>query len=520
MDKEEFFSKLNIKDYNNELEKKLEKKSFSEGTKNILLNILYKIETSYEDYIKVKVGTKSKKEILEEVINIIEKNCNEIELVKPKLNEETKLKNKKLLIEKENKKIISYPNEKTVFYGLCNLSNNNIIINNKYEILKEPMEKLLNAGYIMEQEEIIRDFDGWTWNISPEEIENYVYNLVYQNIRILIGEKYLLENINRFPIIDFLDKFEKKIKNVCNEEVANKIIILIYQIAILEDIKENKSKREKLLKTKKNLEQELVKMENKKVYLQNLANQKKIIGREIKQIDEVINDNKLLRKEFVKQNEGLSDEEKVFSLSEYSELLIDKRKKLLQQLREYAMLMKPMNYVKMKSELKRKIEVLDKIDFKSNMKEQINKLIIELQKNFLIAINEKIEKIEAKKLIINYIYLFRYYKLLNVNRDRQIENIEELKDKLVTTEKHLITRGCNLKAINIICHNIEENYQIISKVLSSNIIDLEDIYLEFKKQGNEVLLNIYDDNIIDNTIEYEAKSDLNVKFNKKIKLFN
>ena len=47
LDKEEIFSKLNIKDYNNQLEDVLEKKSFSEGTKNILLNILYKLETSY-----------------------------------------------------------------------------------------------------------------------------------------------------------------------------------------------------------------------------------------------------------------------------------------------------------------------------------------------------------------------------------------------------------------------------------------------------------------------------------------
>ena len=52
MGREEIFSKLNIKDYNNELEKILEKKSFSEGTKNILLNILYKMETSYDDYNK------------------------------------------------------------------------------------------------------------------------------------------------------------------------------------------------------------------------------------------------------------------------------------------------------------------------------------------------------------------------------------------------------------------------------------------------------------------------------------
>ena len=71
--KEEIFSKLNIKDYNNQLEDVLERKSFSEGTKNILLNILYKMETAYEDYKKVKLETRVKKDILEEFIQIIEK---------------------------------------------------------------------------------------------------------------------------------------------------------------------------------------------------------------------------------------------------------------------------------------------------------------------------------------------------------------------------------------------------------------------------------------------------------------
>ena len=61
LDKEEIFSKLNIKDYNNQLENVLENKSFTEDTKNILLNILYKIETAYEDYRKVKVYVPLKK---------------------------------------------------------------------------------------------------------------------------------------------------------------------------------------------------------------------------------------------------------------------------------------------------------------------------------------------------------------------------------------------------------------------------------------------------------------------------
>lgn len=519
MDKEEIFSKLNIKDYNNELEKILEKKSFSEGTKNILLNILYKIETSYEDYTKVKVGTRTKKEILEEVINIIENNCKEIELVKPKLEEETKLKDKSFIVEYSDRKIISYPNEKTVYYGICHLRNKDIIINNKYEILKEPMEKLLGIGYIMEQEEIIRDFDGWSWNVSTDEIESYIYNLVYQNIRILIGEEYLLENINKFPIIDFIDKFEKRIRSICNEELANEIILDVYQIAILENVKEDKVKQRKLFTTKKRLLDDLEKMENKKEYLQELANKKKIIGREIKQIDEVINDSKLLREEFVKQNQDANDEEKIFSLSEYSDILQNKRKELLEDLNLYGSLMKPMNYVKMKSELKNKIEILNRIDFKCNIEKQVNKIVIDLQMNFLKAFDEKIKRIELKKSIINYIYLFRYYKLLNINHDEKIEDVQALKEQLIKTEKALITRGCNLKAINIISHNIQKNYEIISKILSSNIIDLEEMYLEITKRDNKIIIDIYDDNMIQNSIEYESKEELNVKFNKKIRLF-
>ena len=48
MKKEKIFSLLNIKDYNNELEKILAKKNFSMDTKNLLLtmsyNLLYLIE--------------------------------------------------------------------------------------------------------------------------------------------------------------------------------------------------------------------------------------------------------------------------------------------------------------------------------------------------------------------------------------------------------------------------------------------------------------------------------------------
>ena len=58
--KENLLEKIVKKDYNNELEKVLEEKNFGENEKNILLNILYKIEAAYKDYKCVKRNVETK----------------------------------------------------------------------------------------------------------------------------------------------------------------------------------------------------------------------------------------------------------------------------------------------------------------------------------------------------------------------------------------------------------------------------------------------------------------------------
>lgn len=518
MNKEDFLSKFNIKDYNNQLEDILEKKSFSEGAKNILINILYKIETAYEDYNKVKVDTRTKKEILEEIIEVIEKKCKEIELVKPKLNEETKLGNKKFIVDKN--KIISYPNEKTVFYALCYMKQNGIVINKKYNILKEPLEELLNNGFITEKEEIIRDFDGWAWNISRNEIENYIYNLVYQNIKILLGNNFFQEDSSNINNVDFIEKFEKRMNNLYSQEIATKIEEQVYIISIIESIKNNKIAKENLIEEKKYIEEEVNKISNKKQYLQEIADRKKVITKQIRAIDKVINNKELLKEKFIEANKKIKNNENEITFSEYTKKLQRKRKKLLNSLKVYSDLMKPMNYVKSKNNLQKKYDLLKKIDFNADIKQQEKNTIKDLQINFIRAIQQRIGKIETKKKIIEYIYLIRYYKLLYIGREVQIKDLREIREQLEMTEKYLITKACNLKVINILSNNIEKNYEIISKVLDTNIIDLDEMNLEFKKKDEKIIINIYDDNMIDKTIEIEGKLDLNLKLNKKVKLFN
>jgi hypothetical protein len=80
--------------------------------------MLYKISVAYEDYNKTKVETKLKRDILEQVIYIIEKDCNTIDLVKPKMDGDERLKDGKSVGLKEEKRIIAYPNERAVMYAL------------------------------------------------------------------------------------------------------------------------------------------------------------------------------------------------------------------------------------------------------------------------------------------------------------------------------------------------------------------------------------------------------------------
>ena len=69
MIKNKLFSKFNIKDYNNKLEKVLENKVYSLGAKNLLLNMFYKIVNSYSDYEKTKRQVPLKNDFIQYLIN-------------------------------------------------------------------------------------------------------------------------------------------------------------------------------------------------------------------------------------------------------------------------------------------------------------------------------------------------------------------------------------------------------------------------------------------------------------------
>ena len=98
MKKENIFSKLNIKDYNNELENILAKKDFSVDTKNLLLNMAYKIENAYKDYLKIKQEVLTKNDYMEKILKIVDDKCYEFITIKPSMPEFEEYKDNKYTI--------------------------------------------------------------------------------------------------------------------------------------------------------------------------------------------------------------------------------------------------------------------------------------------------------------------------------------------------------------------------------------------------------------------------------------
>lgn len=506
MKTDKFISKLNIKDYNNTLEEVLLTKDFSEGTKNLLLSMLYKLENSYDDYRKTKAIAKQKKEVLEEIISIIKNECDQIEIIK--LKDKDSLKEKKYIVKRTDKKIITYQNEKAILSAIYNLNTKKYTVKSEDNLVKKSLESMLNQGYIMSIEEILRDFDGWAWNVLKNDIEDYIYNIMYQILVYLVGN----------DVIDNKEINEKNIeailKNNYKKTTANNIYKLLIQISILKFIQNHKKEREDLIKEQEQLEEKFTEIDNKKLYIQKITNRKKAILKELREIDKIINDDLALKKEFIKRNEMLPENEKIFSLSDFSKNINKKRENLLKERQECTSKLEPTNYLKEKEIIENRLNFIKELEIitKKN-KEKTEELLKELLRYVYKAIEEQTEKTEMKKDIMNMIYKIRYLKLLPYSEN---ENIYELtKNNFERMERKVITKACNLRAMNIVSQNVLENYKIIKNVLNTKIIDLEKTYIKI----NNTELTIYDEETIEEIVTLNTIKELNIKNNKKIKLF-
>lgn len=522
MPKKNILEKIVQKDYNNELEKVIETKDFDEDVENLLLGIFYKIDASYKDYKKVKRNVESKQEYIEKIIKAIQNHCSTIKIAKPNSKQAKELGNRTFLV--DNKKIICYPVERKLLYSISKIAKQDRILKSKYFFISQTISNMINIGDNINTVEPLRDFNGWSWLIIRKEIENISYNLIYQNLRILVGEQFLNSWItNKEYLIDYYDEFKNELAEKFGQKLKKKIISELEKLSILLEIETNPEYEKSLKKLKQENEEKLFKIQDNKKFVEELTEDKKRINKKIKEIEKILSSKDSLEQEYTKINKKQPLEEKIFSIKVLEKQLKTEKQNLLEQLDEKNELLNPKRFIEEKTKLEKAQELLQIVEIEDKIKEK-NKTLEQLQKIFLQCFFVFINTAETKEEIINLIYIFRYYNLLPFNEKMDIYENKILQKQLKKVEEELLNKAIDYKVVTALSQDIEQNTNLLQFIFQTRIISLEDIYIEVIKEKDKYYVefsenneNSYEEKFVIKNIKKEM---LSIKLNKKVKILN
>ena len=516
--KEKLLDKLVKKDYNNDLEEVLAKKNFEEEVKNLLLDIMYKIETSYNDYEMVKKNVLPKEDYIKNIIKNIKENCECIKLFRPDENSK-----KSFIVDKEKKQIMCYPILRKLLYSLAKIQKSDDIIKLEPEILNKTLTNMINVGNNINTVEPLRDFNGYAWSISRIDIENFLYNIVYQDLIILAGNKGIEEWSNTHnDMVDYLDLFKDFIEKQYDKKLANEIYELLKIISVYLEILFNPGFEDEIIQRREYVTNEINKMENKAKYLDDLSKEKKKVLKDIKNMDIILNDKNKIDEEYIKRNKYLPLEEKIFSKRILAKTMIEERENLLEFLKELNDKMNYKNFLKTQKELIYELKYLDLIETK-NIEKTVIDIIILLQKRVLKAIKYKIKHATTRENITRIIYEIRYFSQIPISMNENIGQNSKLVNLFENVEKDAIQKAYELKDFNELSKNENINFEVLKYMFSLEVIKLEDVSLKLIKEKDEVFVQFYDDDIIDKKFKINIdirKEDLKIRVNKKIRIFD
>ena len=502
---------INVKDYNIELEEILDKKTFSEEAQNLLLSIFYKIENFYSDYKLDKREGPTRDEFIESLIKIIFKYCNKIEVMKPKSSKNQK----KYFVNLEEGSLKTFPSEDVLLYALYKTNQLEKLEGKAF--LDNAVIEVLNEGRALNNSEVIRDFNGWSWTSMIDNINSLQYNLIYQNLLILLGYKELTR------ITNLEDK--RKIKTeICNKlqeeygEAAKAFLNKFFSACIfIKSTKDDEFKEQVIIENEK-IDKKLNMLENKEDFLNRITKDKKELTDKIKEIDQKLNDVDLLKEEYDKRNEALPKEKKIFSISNLVDILEAERNDLLQEIKEYNDLMDPKKFIEMKKQLEENKSFFDNLNIREDKKEPISQCILELQKEFLNCFEIKIDKCDLKKNMIDLIYEYRYYRFLKYKKDRTIRGDRRLNKQNEIIISSIIKKAEELKVLEKVSSKKEYNKSILEEIFNTKMITLENVHIVLSQEDEKIIVKYYDGNVLETKKDFSIKEN-DIKLRKKIKLF-
>ncbi len=514
--KKRLFSKF--KDYNYILDKILEEKNFSEDATNLLLNMIYKIEVSYKDYAQIKGVFQKQNEFIDEIIDIISKNCNQLFLIDPKKEEVRMLKEKNVLAltDEREKRIYAYPTELAILYGLIDIRPKYFYIPKKYYFLKQEFQNILVQGTILNKTEVIRNFNGWSWNFAEDANIDHVSNMIYQMIRILIDEDFLNAwESDTSPKVDYINEMKKELAEYYGEENSKRFYLSLARLVVAKSVTKNRSKvRDEFVRIVNAYEN----MKNKNEYIYKISSERKKIIAEIENKDMILNNKELMMAEFEKRNSKLPADRKILNISVLVDILQKEKNDCFKRMEQLNELVKPLNYASLKSELSEKIRIMSVVDENKNIRDYE----IAFLKDAIKCLSYNIEKMSSKEEIIDIIYKIRYFSKIRVTEGEKVEDIPQLCNDISQILKYTITKGCKEKVFNIFCKDIEYNYQIIDVALNTAISNYEDIDIALKIEDGFLRVTVYDNEVIDKQEELSftlTSKDLSIRQNKPVPMY-
>lgn len=530
--KEKLINKLVKKDYNSELEEILSNKDFSSEVKNLLLDMLYKIETSYKDYSKVKINVLPESEYIQNIINTININCNSIKFVRPKVKEGEN-NSSPISVNRTKKEIICYPIITKLLYCLSEIRKLKGVVKTENEVINICLTDLLNTGNCINSVEPLRDFNGFSWDINTREIYKIYHNLIYQDL-ILLGENNLLEEWvnNTFKMVDYYELLVSDLEEKYGIETAKNIMDIVKKLAVLLEIVSNQEFRKELKIKNKEIFEQLKKLENKEEYIVNICDEKKELIRKVRDIDITINNKDALHEEYRKRNENVPLDKKIFSVRILIQQLEEEREQNLSKIEHCNDLINPKKFIEYRKKIKEYYKYTSLIEIKG-VKQEIIKYVTLLQKNILKCFKIKISKIdkmllnkksshnynEIKKEFIKLVYELRYFSLLPTSKDKKIKDISALENAIEEIEKELIIKGIELKIINPIFKELNTNGEVLKKIFSLKIISLEDINARVVKEQDELFIQFFDEDTLNEKMKIDNFTKKDFKSIKKVKIF-
>ena len=88
--------------------------------------------------------------------------------------------------------ILSVNREEVLLEAIFALNEMEINVDDRiYPFLKVPLNGFLHEGYRMNLIEVLRDFNGWSWNPMPKLMTNINFNILYQTLLLLLGNNFM-----------------------------------------------------------------------------------------------------------------------------------------------------------------------------------------------------------------------------------------------------------------------------------------------------------------------------------------